>query len=184
MIDRRRLKTLFDVVALVRSMRVGTLGPIEGSRALVRAWPGAPDDAALAPFVAIDSESDDIVVGDRALWAAEYLRRVDRKYERYEARLRGSIGAECDAVLAVLEPMLLECPACGFGPLSQPAYDAAGAPSYRACPCCEFEPGVTDEVGYDAGTWRDRWVAAGMPFRRPPPPPAWNPEEQLRRPEF
>lgn len=115
------------------------------------------------PFNLIDSESDDLVVANRALWAAAFLRDVNRRYAAYEASLRPGIAADCAALLAVTEPKLRECLACGFSPLTKMPYDAAGEPSYEECPRCDFQPGVTDEIEYDGAEWRRRWVAKGMP---------------------
>jgi hypothetical protein len=177
-----RRKMLFKLVGTAKSMLAGDVGPIEGSRliACLRWETSDEENPVFNPFVGIDSETDDVVVvGDRSLWAQAFLDEIDRKYAAYDEVLRPGIGADCQALLAVFEPKLLECPACAFI-LKRMPYDAAGEPSYELCPCCDFLPGLS-ELESDAEEWRRRWVAAGMPFRHPPPPTGWNPNAQLQR---
>jgi hypothetical protein len=153
----RRL-ALFKLVDTAKRMISGEIGPIEGSRAVARMRSAVGDDESpvFDPFILIDSESDDIVVGDRSLWAQSFLDEIDRKYAAYEAVLRPGIAADCEALLAVYEPKLRECPACGFSPLENPLYDEVCKPSYELCPRCGFLPGVTEQIEYDLAEWRRR----------------------------
>jgi len=181
MTDRRQ--ALLSMADTAKKMLAGMVGPIEGARRIVSlSWAvGDDDNRVLDPFRGIDSESDDLVVGDRSLWARAYLDDMDRRYAAYEAVLQPGIAADCEALLALVEPILHECPSCGFSPLAELPYDTAGEPSYESCPCCDFQPGVTDEIGYDSAEWRKRWIARGMQFCRPPIPIEWNAAEQLNR---
>ncbi len=180
MTDRRR--ALFTLVEIAQKLLTGEIGPIEGSRRISRLRFAVEDgdNDVFYPFIAVDSESDDVVVGDRTLWAEAFLERIDRRYEAYHRALQPGIADDCRALLAVFLPKLLECPACGFIGSDQPPYDAAGVASYETCRSCGMEFGITDVIGYDAAEWRRRWIRDGMPFRHPPPPPGWDPEEQMR----
>jgi hypothetical protein len=177
-----RRASLFTMVDVAKKMIGGEIGPIEGSRTIaqLRLDVGYGEDAAFLPFRRIKSESDDIVVGERSLWAQDFLDKIDRRYAEYDDALRGGIAEDCEALLALFDPKLRECAACGIRGLQKPPYDAAGQPSYETCPCCSFEPGVTDEIEYDVAEWRRRWVGKGMPFRHPPPPDDWDPVAQMR----
>jgi hypothetical protein len=176
-----RRQVLFTLADTAKEMLGGTLGPIEGARRIARLRERVCDeDPVFDPFRGIDSETDDLVVGDnRSLWAQSYLDDVSRRYAAYEATLRPDIMPACQALLAHLDALLRVCVACGFSPLMEMPYDAAGEPSYEVCPCCEFQPGVTDESNDDIAEWRRRWIAQGMPFRHPPTPLEWNAAEQL-----
>ena len=177
-----RRTALFTLVDVAKKMLAGDVGPIDGSRRIcgLRFVAGAEEDDLFTPFVVIDSESDDVVVGNRALWAEAFLEDIDRRYEAYDHALRPGIAEDCRALLAVFLPKLHECPCCGFLGSGEPPYDAAGVPSYETCRSCGLEFGVTDEIEYGAAEWRRRWIEDGMPFRRPPSPPGWDPAAQLR----
>jgi hypothetical protein len=78
------------------------------------------------------------------------------------------------------------CPVCGYNELSeQPRSARTGGGSYEICPSCGFQFGVTDDdrgLSYD--TWREQWIARGMPWDSngiEPPPADWNPRRQLKR---
>jgi hypothetical protein len=77
------------------------------------------------------------------------------------------------------------CPACGYPALEEAPRSSSGGGSFEICPCCGFQFGVTDDdrrFTYDE--WRERWIAAGMPWRDEgiqPPPPGWDPRKQLQR---
>jgi hypothetical protein len=177
-----RRTALFTLVDVAQKMLVGEIGPIEGSRKIARlsfVADGEEEDA-FDPFVLIDSESDDVVVGNRALWGEAFLEDIDRRYEVYDRALRLGIADDCRALLAVVLPKLHECPSCGFTGSDHPPYDAAGVPSYETCCSCGLEFGVTDVLEYDAAEWRRRWIQDGMPFRHPPSPPGWTPAAQMR----
>jgi hypothetical protein len=177
----RRTK-LFALVDVAEKIIAGEVGPIEGSRTIcrLRCDVDDEDDDVFTPFIGIDSESDDLVVGNRALWSEAFLEDRDRRYEAYEEALRPSIAEDCRALIAVLASKLQECPACGFTGWERPPYDAAGTPSYETCACCAFQFGFTDVFEYDSAEWRRRWIQDGMPFRRPPAPPGWDPVRQMR----
>ncbi|HEV2737463.1 MAG TPA: hypothetical protein VGU66_02680 [Candidatus Elarobacter sp.] len=176
-----RRKALFTLIEIAQKMLAGQIGPIEGSRKISRLRFDVEDEEndVFSPFIGIDSESDDVVVGNRALWAEAFLNDIDRRYKVYNRALRPGIADDCRALLAVFLPRLLECPVCGFMGSDQ-RYDAAGIPFYETCRCCGMEFGLTDVVEYDAAEWRRRWIRDGMPFRHPPPPPGWDPEAQMR----
>jgi hypothetical protein len=80
------------------------------------------------------------------------------------------------------------CPACGFVLPFEPW--SGESPSDEICPCCGIQFGYDDAAGGDRQRrgelyqrWRKDWLAAGMPWRSigQPPPPSWNPAEQLKR---
>jgi len=103
--DRSALAALVDVA---EKMIDGAVGPIEGSRriAQLRFGAGDEDNSVLMPFVGIDSEAGNLVVGDRSLWADAFLAEIDRGYEDYERRLRPTIADDCRALLSVFAPRL------------------------------------------------------------------------------
>ena len=76
------------------------------------------------------------------------------------------------------------CPVCG--------YDLGYVPwdSQEICPSCGMQFGYFDATpeGPEGrrriyAEWRQRWIADGMPWNDEgqPPPPDWNPTEQLKR---
>jgi len=81
------------------------------------------------------------------------------------------------------------CPACGYDGLREPPFAPWGDPSRETCPCCGIRFGFDDMYGVHAANrkakhqqWRETWVAAGMPWRRPElrrPPDGWDPAAQL-----
>ncbi len=105
-----RRKAAFALVDVARMMLAGEIGPIEGSRTISHLRFDVEDEEndVFKPFIGIDAESDDVVVGDRTLWAEAFLEDIDRKYAAYEAVLRPRIVADCEALLAVFEPKLRE----------------------------------------------------------------------------
>ncbi len=77
--------------------------------------------------------------------------------------------------------MAYACPVCGYPGLTEPPRKEESGPSYEICPSCGYQFGYDDSEGIDYGTWRHKWLAAGMPWlRRNPPPPNWDPGAQLR----
>jgi hypothetical protein len=80
---------------------------------------------------------------------------------------------------------------CGYPGLLDPPYDdVSGGGSDEICPCCGTQFGYDDFSGDDPvlrrQRWtslRERWVAAGMAWwsKSRPPPPGWDPSNQLRR---
>jgi hypothetical protein len=165
-------------------MLAGLVGPIEGSRRIVHAWPalGDVDTPVVFPFREIEAISENLFIArNRSLWSPAFLNDMDQKYAACEASLQPMLSANCEALLAFLETLFRACAACGFSPVSDLPYDATGEQSYTSCVCCDYLPGVTDEIGYDAAAWRQRWISRGMPFHHPPTPLDWNPQEQLKR---
>jgi hypothetical protein len=175
-----RSSKLFALVDVAEKMIAGEIDPIAGSWEIVALrWQVANENShVFDAFIGIDSEADNLRLGDRALWSDEFLRERDREYAEYARSLQPEIADDCRALLAVIVPWLRACPVCGFA-ASRPPYDAAGEPSYEQCRSCGFEFGVTENAGYDIAEWRRRWVAVGMPFRRPPAPPHWDPALQM-----
>ena len=77
------------IVRAARDMLAGTLSFIEGAREIVRlrAYAKLPDlDPDLLPFIAIDSETDALPMGEvRKFWSAEALYKTQPEIERREA---------------------------------------------------------------------------------------------------
>jgi len=82
----------------------------------------------------------------------------------------------------MLNKKAFSCPVCGFGQLLEPPYDKSGGASFEICPSCGTEFGYDDATKSHAEL-RKAWLAAGSPWwsRVNPPPPNWDPAEQLRR---
>jgi hypothetical protein len=78
--------------------------------------------------------------------------------------------------------MSFVCPVCGFpGLIGRPRGLRLGGPSDEICRCCGYQFGYTDDLlEIDDATWRERWIAEGMPWRDlEPPPVGWDPKTQL-----
>lgn len=79
------------------------------------------------------------------------------------------------------------CPACGYELWFEPW--SGGSPGHEICPCRGIQFGYDDFTPKRVGErqavyedWRAAWIAEGMRWRSPSPPPAgWNSEAQLRR---
>jgi hypothetical protein len=139
------LRARIEMADVAKKMASGETGAIVGSRRIVQLWKraGAPDDDVFLPFISNDAQSDDVEVGNRALWSPEFIERIDQQFGRYEQSAKRGIAEDCSALLAYLTPLLSACPACG-GQCASPPYDAAGDPSYETCSSCGFVPGVSD----------------------------------------
>jgi hypothetical protein len=81
------------------------------------------------------------------------------------------------------------CPVCGYDGLDEEPW-SDGSPSDEICPSCGIHFGYDDAAGGDPharqeiyATWRQRWLAAAMPWssRGRPVPADWDPQRQLRR---
>ena len=70
--------------------------------------------------------------------------------------------------------MTYTCPVCGYAALKYPPKD------YTICPSCGTEFGYTD-FATTHEELRNQWIASGARWhnRRTPPPPNWDPFEQL-----
>ena len=78
------------------------------------------------------------------------------------------------------------CPICGNLNLEIRAYagptEGFGAASLDVCLCCGFQYGYTDDdQGHSFQSWRDQWIAEGMPWRGvgQGKPRGYDPVEQL-----
>jgi hypothetical protein len=72
---------------------------------------------------------------------------------------------------------MFTCPVCFFNGLRYPPAD------YTICPCCYTEFGLDDaELSHEQ--LRRLWIVNGLPWMAAnitPPPPGWNPYQQLIR---
>jgi hypothetical protein len=75
------------------------------------------------------------------------------------------------------------CPVCGYDRLEEPPRSEEGGGSYEICESCGFQFGVSDDDrGRSYQEWRKQWLQVGAPWSSAnPPPPGWNPREQLKR---
>lgn len=76
------------------------------------------------------------------------------------------------------------CPVCGYPALREPPHASSGGGSYEICPSCGFQFGVDDDdKGITYAVARERWVAAGHPWRSKgtTAPAGWQGREQLQR---
>jgi hypothetical protein len=84
----------------------GELGVIEGARLVCRLQSrisSRDHDPDFLPFVAIDSETDHLPVGDvRQYWAADALARVDHEIQAAEAFHRDQAIEACERLLVRL----------------------------------------------------------------------------------
>ncbi len=76
---------------------------------------------------------------------------------------------------------MYQCPVCGYKGLEAPPYESSGSPSFEICPSCGTEFGY-DDFETDHATLRNNWIQSGAKWWNPstPPPPNWNPYEQLK----
>ena len=81
------------------------------------------------------------------------------------------------------------CPVCGYPDLHEPPQTEGCGGSYEICPSCGIQFGYQDDTadGVEGrqriyAEWRQRWIDDGMPWSSvgQPPPPSWNPVEQLK----
>ena len=82
----------------------------------------------------------------------------------------------------MLNKQTFVCPVCGYDGLREQPRDNTGSPSFEICPSCGTEYGYHDATRSHAELRRE-WLQAGAPWRHPetPPPPGWDPREQLKR---
>lgn len=74
-----------------------------------------------------------------------------------------------------------DCPVCGYGGLSRPAYNEGGSASFEICPCCGVQFGYQD-CGFPHAALRRIWLSAGATWQSEVtrPPVKWDALEQLR----
>src|SRR6266849_501318 len=101
---RRGLK--IQILALIRSMRVGAVGIAVGSTQiapLVHRLDQPNLEDALLSFIGVASEVDDLPIGrERDLWDRDALAVKDRQLADYESRIKEQILADCCVVEALL----------------------------------------------------------------------------------
>jgi hypothetical protein len=84
-----------EIAQAARAMLDGSLSFIEGARRILqlRLEARLPDfDPDIAPFSGIDSETDALPIGNRNIWSAEALARLQPEIERKE-RWAADFGA-------------------------------------------------------------------------------------------
>lgn len=101
-------------IALARSILDGEIGPVEGSRYMVR-FRGTLDLGyeqeyeLLSLFIGLDSVTDDLPIGpERNSWAPEALQEVDARIAAYEDDHREAAFSDCRRLIDVLEPLIPE----------------------------------------------------------------------------
>jgi hypothetical protein len=91
---------------LAQSILAGEVGIIAASRQFA-AWRldvGAEDDPDFLFFVALDSETDHLPVGDlRKHWSADALRAKDDELEKFEASARDEALVVCRSLIQKYE---------------------------------------------------------------------------------
>jgi hypothetical protein len=98
-------------IAVARRILAGEIGLIEGCRALSsmrwELWDDVRDR--FIPFVAIDSETDDLPIGAvRDLWQPDALARKDLEISRCEQLYRKQVAEACMALIESLGPDLAQ----------------------------------------------------------------------------
>ena len=96
------LRAQSEVVILARSILSGTLGIVEGSRRLCSLGHalGVDRDPDFTFFVAVDSETDHLPVGEvRRHWAADALRRTDEELRACESFYRDRAVRVCQSLI-------------------------------------------------------------------------------------
>jgi hypothetical protein len=84
----------------LRGMVSGSIGLVEGCRALVRLLPSLPPEVAASEpaltVVGVESETDTFPLGQqRTLWAPDALRRADEELAEYIDVVREPLMAAC-----------------------------------------------------------------------------------------
>ena len=90
------------VVATAQSILSGELGVIAGARQLsgLGYQVGADRDPDFTLFTGVDSESDDLPIGEvRKHWNPEALRAKDAELADYEARVRERVFEACRSLI-------------------------------------------------------------------------------------
>lgn len=90
------------IAGIARGMCSGEVGLVEGSRELVQLIGRLDerDDELFAPIVAVESETDDLPLGEARLhWSEEALRRKDAAVAAYLREVRAEILEACEALV-------------------------------------------------------------------------------------
>jgi hypothetical protein len=106
--EKRRL--VDQLLARANSFLAGQVGPIETARSLASFQDIDKHlDEILVTFVAVDSETDALPLGEvRKLWNAEALRRKDIEIAEAESWCREMVSRACRDLVTILAPILEE----------------------------------------------------------------------------
>ena len=99
--EHRRLASA-KIVAVAQSILSGELGIVAGSRQLaaLRSDVGADRDSDFLFFVAVDSETDHLPLGDaRSHWNPDALKVKDEELRNFEASARNSALEICRSLI-------------------------------------------------------------------------------------
>jgi hypothetical protein len=95
-----------EIVSIARGILSGELGIVAGARQLA-AWRfdvGADKDPDFIFFVGIESETDEIPIGDvRSRWNPEALKAKDAELQRFEASVRDKAVRACQKLIEKYE---------------------------------------------------------------------------------
>jgi hypothetical protein len=177
-------EVLFRVIGLARQVLDGLVGSVDelqpigygafdfesGGRVATILWP-----------LGEGAEGSDEVTTLKDFGSA-YSFLVERAASgaAYEEQAQAFAVDACTKLIAVCTARLTECPVCGF-PGQEPPYAEDGSPSYATCRACGFHFDDADDGAYEFSTWRQRWIANGMPFAIPPCPTGWEPPASFSR---
>jgi hypothetical protein len=104
--EHRRLASA-KIVAAARGILSGELGIVAGARQLatLRFDVGTEDDSDFIFFVGVDSETDDLPLGDvRSRWNPDALKAKDAELAAYESKVRERALEICRRLLRKYEP--------------------------------------------------------------------------------
>ena len=91
-----------QIADIAHEMLSGKVGLVEGSRQLVQLFGRLDerDDELLAPIIALESETDDLPLGEvRLHWSEEALQRKDAAVADYLREVRAEILKTCEALV-------------------------------------------------------------------------------------
>jgi hypothetical protein len=92
-----------EMVSIARDILNGAVGIVAGARkiASMRFGSATENDKDVLVFVGIDSESDDLPIGDvRRHWNSEALKAKDAELRSFEARVKESAFRACERIIA------------------------------------------------------------------------------------
>jgi hypothetical protein len=89
--------TMGRIVEIARAMLAGRVSFIEGSREISEMVPGElRDDPDIIPFIAVDSETDTLPLGDQQeLWQPKALEKLKPKIDRAEQWAKDAATSHC-----------------------------------------------------------------------------------------